>query len=226
MAAKKETATLVEIKPRSVKLIPIKIVGDTPLIVHAWSVKAKTMMLEAQMKTTKTKAKDIRNPFDEFIQSMYWLTEVPESTPEAFEKAIQNGARFGFPLTGIKQGANSAAYRQGWVKNQMELRGSYFLKPAHDISGFGDMAEIITPEAPVMREDMVRIGNGSADLRYRGEFRNWSMEFIMEYNASGNMTIEQILNCIDAGGFVCGIGEWRPEKDGDYGRYHLEVVNK
>ena len=226
MAAKKETATLVEIKPRNVKLIPIKIVGDTPLIVHAWSVKAKTMMLEAQMKTTKTKAKDIRNPFDEFIQSMYWLTEVPESTPEAFEKAIQNGARFGFPLTGIKQGANSAAYRQGWVKNQMELRGSYFLKPAHDISGFGDMAEIITSEAPVMREDMVRIGNGSADLRYRGEFRNWSMEFIMEYNASGNMTIEQILNCIDAGGFVCGIGEWRPEKDGDYGRYHLEVVNK
>lgn len=226
MATKKETATLVEIKPRNVKLIPIKIVGDTPLIVHAWSVKAKTMMLEAQMKTTKTKAKDIRNPFDEFIQSMYWLTDVPESTPEAFEKAIQNGARFGFPLTGIKQGANSAAYRQGWVKNQMELRGSYFLKPAHDISGFGDMAEIITPEAPVMREDMVRIGNGSADLRYRGEFRNWSMEFIMEYNASGNMTIEQILNCIDAGGFVCGIGEWRPEKDGDYGRYHLEVVNK
>lgn len=226
MATKKETATLVEIKPRNVKLIPIKIVGDTPLIVHAWSVKAKTMMLEAQMKTTKTKAKDIRNPFDEFIQSMYWLTEVPESTPEAFEKAIKNRARFGFPLTGIKQGANSAAYRQGWVKNQMELRGSYFLKPAHNISGFGDMAEIITPEAPVMREDMVRIGNGSADLRYRGEFRNWSMEFIMEYNASGNMTIEQILNCIDAGGFVCGIGEWRPEKDGDYGRYHLEVVNK
>lgn len=226
MAAKKETATLVEIRPRNVKLIPIKIVGDTPLIVHAWSPKAKTMMLEAQMKTTKTKAKDIRDPFDEFIQSMYWLTEVPESNPEAFERAIKNGARFGFPLTGIKQGANSAAYRQGWVKNQMELRGSYFLKPAHDISGFGDMAEIITPEAPVMREDMVRIGNGSADLRYRGEFRNWSMEFIMEYNASGNMTIEQILNCIDAGGFVCGIGEWRPEKDGDYGRYHLEVVNK
>ena len=226
MAAKKETATLVEIRPRNVKLIPIKIVGDTPLIVHAWSPKAKTMMLEAQMKTTKTKAKDIRDPFDEFIQSMYWLTEVPESNPEAFERAIKNGARFGFPLTGIKQGANSAAYRQGWVKNQMELRGSYFLKPAHDISGFGDMAEIITSEAPVMREDMVRIGNGSADLRYRGEFRNWSMEFIMEYNASGNMTIEQILNCIDAGGFVCGIGEWRPEKDGDYGRYHLEVVNK
>ena len=37
MAVKKETATLVEIKPRNVKLIPIKIIGDTPLIVHAWS---------------------------------------------------------------------------------------------------------------------------------------------------------------------------------------------
>ena len=115
MAAKKETATLVEIKPRNVKLIPIKIVGDTPLIVHAWSVKAKTMMLEAQMKTTKTKAKDIRNPFDEFIQSMYWLTEVPESTPEAFEKAIQNGARFGFPLTyGIVESSATGQWNSLW----------------------------------------------------------------------------------------------------------------
>ena len=139
---------------------------------------------------------------------------------DAFNAAIENGAKFGFPLTGIKQASNSAAYRQGWVKNQMELRGSYFLK-----SAYGDMAEIIS-DPPIMREDMVRIGNGSADLRYRGEFRNWRMDFIMEYNENGNMTLEQILNCIDAGGFVCGIGEWRPEKDGDFGRYHVKVNNR
>lgn len=215
--AKATATTLVEIKSRKMKLIPIKIVGDTPLIVHAWSEKAKRMMLDAQTKTTKTKAKEARNPFDDFIQSMYWLTEKPESTPDAFQQAIQNGAKFGFPLTGIKQASNSAAYRQNWVKNQMELRGSYFLR-----TPYGDMAEIIS-DPPIMREDMVRIGNGSADLRYRGEFRNWSMEFLMEYNENGNMTIEQILNCIDAGGLVCGIGEWRPEKDGDFGRYHIEL---
>ena len=213
--------TIIEIRPIETEIIPIRIVGDTPLIVHAWSEKAKRMMLEAQMKITKTKAKEIRDPFDDFIQSLYWLSGKPEeSTPEAFDNAIRNGAKFGFPVGAIKLAANAAAYRNGWVKNQMGLRGAYFLK-----TKYGEMAEI-QGCVPEMREDMVRIGNGSADLRYRGEFRNWSMEFIMEYNASGNMTIEQILNCIEAGGFVCGIGEWRPEKDGDYGRYHLEVVNK
>ena len=236
---KKEETSFV-IKPLNIQTASLRIVGDTPLIVHAWSEKAKREMLEAQQGKKTAKKKPSKMPFDDFARALYWITDMPEVaatdpgtgdkrmivTEEAFEQALADGAKFGFPVASLKMAANAAAYRLGWVKNQMELRGSYFLKPAHDISGFGDMAEIITPEAPVMREDMVRIGNGSADLRYRGEFRNWSMEFIMEYNASGNMTIEQILNCIDAGGFVCGIGEWRPEKDGDYGRYHLEVVNK
>lgn len=220
MATKKDMQSVVEIKARSIRTVPVSIIGDSPLIVHAWSEKAKKMMLDAQTKETKTKAKTKRDPFDDFIQSMYWLTEKPESTMDAFNAAIENGAKFGFPLTGIKQASNSAAYRQGWVKNQMELRGSYFLK-----SAYGDMAEIIS-DPPIMREDMVRIGNGSADLRYRGEFKNWRMDFIMEYNENGNMTLEQILNCIDAGGFVCGIGEWRPEKDGDFGRYHVKVNNR
>lgn len=217
MATKKEN-TLVEIKSRSTKLIPVKIVGDTPLIVHAWSPKAKLMMLEAQQKKTKTKAKEIRDPFSEFVQSMYWLTEMPDGNEKAFQKAIDKGAKFGFPLTSIKQASNSAAYRQGWVKDQMGLRGAYFLS-----SSFGELGEI-KGDTPIMREDMVRIGNGSADLRYRGEFRNWSIEFMVEYNENGNFTIEQIFNCIDAGGFVTGIGEWRPEKDGNFGRYHLEFI--
>lgn len=216
MAAKKETE-VVEIRPLDIKEVKIKVVGDTPLIVHAWSEKCKRQMLEAQMKATKTKAKEIRDPFDDYINSMYWLTEKPESTPEAFEMAVKNGAKWGFPVGAIKMAANSAAYRLGWVKNQMGLRGAYFLK-----SEFGDMAQIITENPPVMREDMVRIGLGSADLRYRGEFRDWSMELTLEYNASGDMTLEQIVNVINAGGYTTGLGEWRPEKDGTFGRFHIE----
>lgn len=215
MATKKEE-TVISIRPLDIKMVPIKIVGDTPLIVHAWSEKAKKMMLDAQTKATKTKAKEIRNPMDEFINSMYWLTPVPESNEDAFIKAINNGAKWGFPVGAIKQAANSAAYRLGWVKNQMELRGAYFLK-----TEFGDMAQI-EGDAPIMREDMVRIGMGSADLRYRAEYRNWQMNMILQYNASGNLTIEQIVNCVNAGGYSVGIGEWRPERDGDFGRFHVE----
>lgn len=214
--AKKE-AEVIEIKAINNKIVKIKIVGDTPLIVHAWSEKAKRMMLEAQMKTTKTKARDIRDPFDDFINSMYWLTEKPESTEEAFAKAVKKGAKWGFPVGSIKMAGNAAAYRNGWVKNQMQLRGSYFLR-----TEYGDMAEILNSK-PIMREDMVRVGMGTADLRYRAEFRDWSMEMNLEYNADGDITLEQIINVINAGGYSVGIGEWRPEKDGDFGRYHVEA---
>lgn len=205
------------IRPLEIKKVKIRIVGDSPLIVHAWDEKAKRQMLDAQMKVTKTKAKSIRDPYSDFINSMYWLTEKPEATPEAFKAAIENGAKFGFPVTAVKQSANSSAYRLGWVKNQMELRGSYFLE-----TEFGDMFEI-KGSVPEMREDMVRIGMGSADIRYRAVFKEWYADMTLNYNASGNITFDQILNCINAGGYCCGLGEWRPERDGDFGRFHVQA---
>lgn len=210
---------VIQITPLDIKKVNIRIVGDTPLIVHAWSDKAKKMMLDAQMGVTKTKAKEKKDPFADFMDSMYWITEKPaKSTPEEFVKAVENGAKFGFSVGAIKQAANSAAYRLKWVKSQMELRGTYFLK-----SEYGDLGEI-KGCIPEMREDMVRVGMGTADIRYRGEFKDWYMDFTLEYNASGGMTLEQIINCINAGGYCCGIGEWRPEKDGDFGRFHVETV--
>lgn len=47
MAKKAETA-LFEIKPIEMVDIPLRIVGDSPLIVHAWSEKAKRMILDAR----------------------------------------------------------------------------------------------------------------------------------------------------------------------------------
>ena len=216
MAKKDE---VIEIKPLDIQRLNIRIVGDSPLIVHGWSDKAKKMMLATQMKETKTKAKTMREPYDDFIQSLYWLEGKPEeSTPKAFEEAVKNGAKFGFPVGAIKQAANSAAYRLGWVKNQMQLRGAYFLS-----TEYGEMFEI-KGSVPEMREDMVKIGMGTADLRYRGEFKNWYADMTLEYNASGAMTLEQIMNCINAGGYTCGLGEWRPEKDGTFGKFHVETA--
>ena len=217
MATKKEE--IVEIKSLDIKTAKIRIVGETPLIVHAWSDKAKQMMLDAQMGKNKVSKKAIRDLFDDFINSMYWLTDKPkESTPDAFEKAIKKGAKFGFPVGAVKQAGNAAAYRLGWVKNQMQLRGSYFLRTEH-----GEMFEI-QGSIPEMREDMVRIGMGSADLRYRAEFKDWYADMILEYNASGALQLSDIINVLSAGGYVCGLGEWRPEKDGSFGKYHVELT--
>lgn len=124
MATAKKTET-VEIKPIEIKQVTLRIEGDTPIIMHAWSEKAKKMMLDAQMGLAKGKKKEAKNPIDDFIQSMYWLTDKPkESTEEAFMQAIKDGARFGFPATSFKQAAISAAYRLGYVKDKMGLRGA------------------------------------------------------------------------------------------------------
>lgn len=219
MATKK--SEIVNIERLKIEHRQITIVGDTPLIVHAWSEKAKKEMLEKQQKKTKTSSKAIRDPFAEFMNACYWITEKPkEDTEEAFAEAIQNGAKFGFPVTAIKQAAQSTLYRLGVIPNQMIMRGAFFIKGI----GENQLGEIITPYPPECREDMVKIGGISktSDLRYRPCFNDWKMVLDVEYNASSDMTWEQIVNGINTAGFMNGIGEWRPEKDGPYGRFHVE----
>jgi hypothetical protein len=215
MAIKKTTEVL-EIRPIEIQKVNLRIVGDTPLIMHAWSEKAKRMMLDAQMGLAKGKKKEPKNPVEDFIRSMYWLTDMPEDmTEEAFNEAISNGARFGFPVTAFKQAAISAAYRMGWAKDKVSLRGAFFID-----SDENGMIEIHS-DAPKMREDMVKVGMGTADIRYRGEFANWYADMTISYNMNGNYSLENIMNIINAGGYICGVGEWRPEKDGQYGQFHV-----
>ena len=216
MATKKAATEVIEIIPIEIKKVTIRIVGDTPLIMHAWSEKAKRMMLEAQMGIAKGKKKEAKNPVDDFIRSMYWLTPMPEDgTMESFEEAIANGARFGFPVTAFKQAAISAAYRMGWAKDKMSMRGAFFID-----SDENGMIEIHS-DTPEMREDMVKVGMGTADIRYRGEFKNWYADLTISYNANGQYSLENIVNIINAGGYVCGVGEWRPERDGQNGMFHV-----
>ena len=206
----------IAIKPIEIQKTTIRVVGDTPLIMHAWSEKAKREILDKQMKKTKAAAKAAKNPVEDFIRSMYWLEGFPEEMSEdGFEEAIRKGARFGFPVTAFKQAAISAAYRMGWTKDKMSMRGAFFIDGDEN-----QMAEIFS-DTPLIREDMVKVGMGTADIRFRGEFRNWYAELTIRYNKNGQYSLEQIINIINAGGYVCGIGEWRPERDGQYGMFHV-----
>lgn len=224
--AVKKNEEVITIKPVQIKKTAVRIVGDTPLIVHAWSDKAKQMILDAQTGKKKGKQKPKRVPAADFVEVAHWLTPKPEYSDdptdeeviEAFDKAIAEGARFGFPATAIKQAANSAAYRLGWVKNQAGLRGAWFIEA--DENGLVE----VHSDTPVIREDMVKIGMGTADLRYRPQFNNWYIDLTIDYNANGEFDLASIINAINAGGFVCGIGEWRPERDGSFGQFHVETV--
>lgn len=222
-------AKAIEIKPINIETVDLTIIGKTPLIVHAWSHKAKQEMLDKQ-RGKKTGAKhDTKIPVNDFIVSLYWLTGQPEPGRDDDEAeanlnaALDAGASFGFPVTGIKQSIITGAYRAGLDVRQTELRGTFFLEGATERSTV-DIAEIVGPD-PEMREDMVKVGGMSktADIRYRGEFKTWEIPLRLTYNRDGKYSLEQILNMVNFGGFVCGIGEWRPEKDGQFGMYELKM---
>lgn len=226
--ATKKTAS-VEIKPMELQTVELTIVGTTPLIVHAWSDKAKKEMLDKQQKKATKSKHDVKIPINDMMDASYWLTEKPESgkdDEDAESKwldALANGAKFGFPVTGIKQAIIDGAYWAGLDVKKTLMKAAFFLEGATDAST-PDIAEIIS-DPPVMREDMVKVGGQSkvADIRYRPEYDNWSIPLRMTYNVNGHYSLEQLLNCVNVGGFACGIGEWRPSRNGQAGMFKLGI---
>ncbi len=208
---KKTESQEITIPAMELNTFDLKIVGDTPMICHAWSEKAKLMILQKQQKKATT-GKDVRNPAKEFAESLYWISEKPDLdklTDEQIADAVAKG-RFGFPTTAFKAAAIDGAYQSGAIEKKTTARGAFHI--------LGEFAEI--KGTPVMREDMVRIGMGTADLRYRAEFPEWETVLHLRFNAKA-MSLEQIINMFNIGGFACGIGDWRPAKDGTYGQYHI-----
>lgn len=209
---KKEVEKSIEIKPIKINEMEITIKGVSPLIVNNFNEKSKQQILDAQQK--KPKVKEERNPMEDFIRANYWLTPMPEEfTEEAFGKALKEGARFGFPAKGLKASIVSGAYRNGMTKDKVSLYGAFLIPEELIEIKYGEL---------VMRNDYVRIAHGGTDVRFRPEFRDWSMTFKLQYNEN-TYSVEQLINFINLGGFSCGLGEMRTEKGGNFGSYKVEV---
>jgi hypothetical protein len=181
-----------EIPRIDVRRMEITLIGDSPLITHAWSDKAKQMMLDKQMKRAK-QPKDAKDPEQDYEDSMHRTAD----------------GKPAFPAVGFKAAAVSACRFSDGIK-MTEARGAFHV--------VGEMVEIIGEPRP--REDMVRIAMGTADIRYRAEFPDWKARLTVSYNA-GALSPAQIVNLFNIAGFGVGVGEWRPEKDGSYGRFHV-----
>lgn len=210
--AKKEENQEIILKPIQIKKTKITIKGKTPLIVNNFNEKSRQQIIDAQMK--KPKSKELRNPIEDFMRACYWLTPEPtEFTEESFDKALKEGAKFGFPSKGIKASIVSGAYRNGASKDKVSLYGAFFIPEEFIEIKYGEVS---------MREDYVRIAHGGTDVRFRPEFKDWSMTFEIEYNEN-TYSLEQLINFINLGGFSCGLGEMRVEKGGNFGSYEVET---
>jgi len=209
---KKIEGSVISIPAMKIEKFSLRIVGDSPLISHAWSEKAKLMMLQKQQKKASA-GKEVRRPMVEYADSLYWLSEKPDTDNMSDEEIYlaTQGGRFGFPTVAFKAAAIDGGYQQGVLEKKTTARGAFHIE--------GEYAEI--EGIPSLREDMARIGMGAADLRYRAEFKNWSTNISIRFNANA-MSKEQICNLFNIGGFSCGVGDWRPAKDGTFGTFHIE----
>lgn len=204
MAAAK-TTTAIELPPLALETVEIPLIGTSPLIVHAWSEKALRAMADKQQKKA-TKAREAKVPFDDFAGSLYWLSERPEKVTE---DDIERG-RFGLPAIAFKSAAVTACTSTGAITKVMARQAFHVV---------GEMVEIVGPP-PAMREDVARVGMGTADLRYRGQFDPWGVKVRVEINTAV-ISAEQVVNLFALAGFAVGVAEWRPERDGGYGRFRV-----
>lgn len=187
-----------ELQPIKVETAAIKIKGQSPLIMHRWSEKAKQEMLDKQMK--KTVKKEPKSPEEQYESSVY---------------RFEDGS-IGFPADAFKQCMVRGAKHIGLVMT--DARTSFFV---HGDYCERDDRELVRIEGAVQpREDMVRLNGQVADIRYRGQVVEWSATLRISYNA--NMTsLDHLVNMLQAGGYGVGVGEWRPEKKGSFGRFEI-----
>lgn len=199
-----QSATL-QIDKIGVETLSVPIVGTAPLIVHNWSDKAKRQMLDKMQ--GKKKVTTVRDPESDYQASMY-------------RTANENGEDgHGFPVLGFKAATIGAARYYDKSVTMTMLKQCLFFRGVMTKADPQQLVQIIGE--PEMREDVVRISMGGTDLRYRAMYVDWSTTLTVTYVPSA-LSRSSVLSLIDAGGLGIGVGEWRPQRSGEYGTYRID----
>lgn len=207
-----------------IAVVTLRITGTSPLIVHNFSEKSKREMLDKQMGTKPHSKRAPKDPYTDFLGSLYpiggfkpKLSHTKGGFLKGGETTAKGGA-FGFPANALKLASVSACRHLDGLAMTKAL-GTFhvmdFLIPILD-------PKTGRPATPVMREDIVRLAPPArvADLRYRGFFENWMMKIDIRFNAA-TINTDQIANLLNTAGFAVGLGEWRPEKKGNFGMFQV-----
>jgi hypothetical protein len=178
-------------------VITVTVIGTENLIMHAWDVKSKRQIAEKQQKKAG-KPREARDPVAEYNAARYIDSKGRDCVPaRSFKNAIVEAATFLPDVT------------------KKLIKGAIYVK--------GDLLPIKhNAKKPPMREDMVRIGGMSkvADIRYRPEYVDWSVELTVEFDTSV-FSAEQVVSLVNRAGFNVGVAEWRPT----FGRFRVSRSN-
>ena len=206
----------IEVPEPNIQKIKLTLVGTSPLIQHQFSAKAKKQILDKQMKKAQ-KAKATREPKKEFENSLYLIKTGKFVYPKTggFPMKVKFSGEIGIPALWVKQAAVASARNLTDVTMTF-LRGALFVEARAE----DGLVEVRYDEL-MLREDIVRIGRGSSDLRYRGQLNGWETDIVIKFNADV-LSAEQVINLIKISGYSSGVGEWRPARNGDFGCFDVK----
>lgn len=177
--------------------IAFRIVGQSPLIVHRFEEKAITEMLAKQRGfIVEKQAKD---PTALFEAAKYRNMKGEDCLPVMMvKKAMTEAATFSDDLT------------------KKLTRGAFFI--------YGEYTPLKF-ELCEKRLDVVRLSGMSrtADVRFRPEYREWSADIVVNYNPR-LISLEQLVYLLREAGTAIGVGEWRPQRDGNFGTFDIKVL--
>lgn len=186
-----------------VRYITVDIIGETPLIIHKFADKARSM-IESKQQGKALQAKAARDPKAEYEGAFHYL---------------RDGKTYGFPANAFRRAMVAAcSFIDGIPK--VFAKGAFFVEGESQV----DMVKLVGK--PRMQTDNVRINNGrSADVRYRPVFDEWRTKVKIRYNARC-ISAEQLVSLLANAGFSIGIGDWRPSSPlspGVHGQFRVAM---
>ena len=198
---KKKEEKQVAIPPIALKKASITLIGTSPLMVNKFSEKSKREMEDKATKKAKNK-KEYGTPEEQMKATLYAIPG---------KKNV-----YGVPASGVKNCAITAT-------RYVDAKGTVITGAFHVVDDIGGLIPI-KGSKPVIDERIVRVGNfGNKKpcVRYRARFDKWELKFNVLYN-SNVVSTEQLLHLYENAGFSVGLCEYRPEKKGNLGMFHVK----
>jgi hypothetical protein len=190
------------------------LIGSGPMLVHAFGQKSFTEMLEKMVgcRQDGTPLDSAREPKDlerEFVDAHAFNERGDEVIPCRWIKAGMLTA-----VAASRKQLNAAAMRRA-------------------VRVLGFTSPILNPKTKraakaELQHDVVRVGswsNRTPDVRARPRYDEWMIEIVVKVIVD-QTPMEHVTWALQAMGELVGLGDWRAEKNGEYGLFNIKGIHE
>ena len=191
------------IAPVRMQVTEFRIIGTSPYVQHAFSLKARLQMEATQRAGTQARSRKKREARD-----------FEEDYKQAQHRATKaDGGWLGIPAPAFRNAMIDACRLVGFVMTKAKL--SVFVEhDGIDVADGTPLVKIIGE--PRLHEGWGRNANGGADLRWRPMWEKWGANVRVRWDLD-QFSVTDVLNLLNRAGKQVGIGEGRPSSPNSNG---------